>query len=443
MRRFLAIAVIWLGCAAAWLVLGSALVVRSGDATGRLGSEVHQLWGPPMEQKPPTATAELPAQPKADPAPKPDTGAPPASRDTEAQAPAEQNAPAGTAIPLAGSDIKVDLALEHRRKGLVWFPTYAVTFDARYSFGNPTDKPQTVDFSFPLERENALYDGFEVLRADGSSADATVADGVATWRDVLAPHQQKSYRVKYRSRGTERFTYALASGTGQVKDFRLALTSDVSAVDFPAGTLSPSSKQLGTSGFSGEWKFKTLVSSSPIGVELPQKINPGPLAARITFFAPVGLLFFFFVVAVLSGARAKAMHPMHFFFLGTAFFAFHLLFSYLVDHSEIAPSFAIASGVSLALVVSYARLFVGWRFALREIGVSQALYLVLFSLTFFWPGFTGLSITVGAILTLFVMMQLTGRKNWDDAEKRHEAPAGCVSPYRCAPSVTDTPLSAR
>jgi len=68
--------------------------------------------------------------------------------------------------------------------------------------------------------------------------------------------------------------------------------------------------------------------------------------------------------------------------------------------------------VSLALVVSYARLFVGWRTAVSVLGVSQVIYLVLFSFSFFWEGFTGLAITVGAILTLFMMMQLTGRLDW-------------------------------
>jgi hypothetical protein len=63
--------------------------------------------------------------------------------------------------------------------------------------------------------------------------------------------------------------------------------------------------------------------------------------------------------------------------------------------------------------VSYARLFVGWRLALREVGVSQVLYLVLFSVSFFWSGFTGLAITLGAILTLFVIMQITGKLDWD------------------------------
>ena len=126
----------------------------------------------------------------------------------------------------------------------------------------------------------------------------------------------------------------------------------------------------------------------------------------------MGLLFFFFVVAVFAAARSVKLHPLNYFFLGCAFFAFHLLFAYLVDHLAIAPSFLVAAATSILLVVTYGRLFVGWRFALLQMGLSQLIYLVMFSFTFFWEGFTGLAITVGAIVTLFVMMQFTGRVRW-------------------------------
>jgi hypothetical protein len=42
------------------------------------------------------------------------------------------------------------------------------------------------------------------------------------------------------------------------------------------------------------------------------------------------------------------------------------------------------------------------------------IYLVLFSYAFFWNGFTGLSITVIAVITLFVVMQATGRIRWSE-----------------------------
>ena len=55
------------------------------------------------------------------------------------------------------------------------------------------------------------------------------------------------------------------------------------------------------------------------------------------------------------------------------------------------------------------RLVVGLRLALVEVGLAQFIYLVLFSYTFFFVGYTGLAITVLCIATLFVAMQLTGR----------------------------------
>jgi len=38
---------------------------------------------------------------------------------------------------------------------------------------------------------------------------------------------------------------------------------------------------------------------------------------------------------------------------------------------------------------------------------------VLFSYAFFFEGFTGLTVTIGAIVTLFVIMQMTGKIRWD------------------------------
>ena len=54
------------------------------------------------------------------------------------------------------------------------------------------------------------------------------------------------------------------------------------------------------------------------------------------------------------------------------------------------------------------------RFALKEAGISQFIFLVLFSYSFFFKGFTGLSVTIGAIATLAVLMQLTGKINWSE-----------------------------
>ncbi len=407
MRRLVAIGFIWLGCAIAWIILGSTILVRTGEASSSLMQEVWGLWGPPMQQAPPRAVFVETKKKRERTTMTDATGRP---YETEVV----RDEDVETEIPLDESDVAVKLALAHRQKGLLWFATYGVDFRAQYDFVNDSGADRTMIVRFPLGNAEAVYDGFEVRDEHGDKIETRIAGGVAEWRSIFRAGEQRRYAIEYRSRGTERWGYQLTAGTGQVRAFRLAADTDFGSVDFPAGTLSPSTQRRDAGAWHGEWKFASLVASQPIGIALPQKLNPGPLASKITFFAPVGLLFFFFVVAVLAAAGKRRIHPLNYFFFGCAFFAFHLLFAYLVDHVAIVPAFALSSLVSLALVVSYARLFVGWRFALGEMAAAQLIYLVLFSFTFFWSGFTGLAITTGAILTLFVIMQLTGRVTWDD-----------------------------
>jgi len=153
-------------------------------------------------------------------------------------------------------------------------------------------------------------------------------------------------------------------------------------------------------------------------VDLPNRLNPGPLASRITFFAPVSLLFFITVVVVLGVLSGRSLHPMNYFFLSAAFFAFHLLLAYLVDHVNIHAAFLIASATSIALVVSYLRLVGGARFAFLQAGVAQLVFLVLFSYAFFFEGYTGLTVTVGSVITLFILMQATARVDWSEVFAR-------------------------
>ena len=198
------------------------------------------------------------------------------------------------------------------------------------------------------------------------------------------------------------------------RDVSLVLTTNAAGIDVPEGMLSPTSIQPGPKG--GRvltWAYGTLVSSNDLGVAMPERLNPGPFVSRVTFFAPVSLFLFFFAVFALSVLRGVRLHPMHFFFLGAACFAFHLLLAYLVDVVTVPAAMALASAVSLGLVVSYVRLVAGPRFALVEVGGSQAVYLVGFAATFFLDGTTGLAITLLSVATLFVAMQATGRIDWE------------------------------
>ena len=226
-----------------------------------------------------------------------------------------------------------------------------------------------------------------------------------------------------------------AADVAQVRDFSLKMTTNFKEIDFPDNTLSPTQKTETASGWNLDWNYKNLVSGYQIAMTMPEKLQPGPLAGRISFFAPVSLFFFFFLMLIITTMRGIELHPMNYFFLAAAFFAFHLLLAYLVDHVSIHLAFAICSAVSIFLVISYLRLVVGTRFATREAALAQFIYLVAFSYAFFLKGFTGLAVTIGSITTLFVVMQVTGKIRWHEKfAPRSAAPE--LAPPTPTPSAT-------
>jgi hypothetical protein len=439
MRRLLAIGFIWLCCAGAWAVLGSTLAVRSGATSGELSREVRALWGPPLVQAPPSGVGRERHRAR--------VREQRYDEKTKRYLEVDREDEVETVRPLVleRSDLDVQLALEHRQKGLLWFPTYGVSFTGRYTLRNDSAETRVARVAFPIEASGVTYDGFTVAGEGGVPIEVSFDEAAeepgrprrahAAFERTLAPGEAAAFTVAYRARGTERWAYGvdgegLGPEKGRARNFRLTLATDFDAVDFPAGSLSPSEHGPRDGGWRGTWRFDQIVGTKAIGVVLPERLNPGPLAAKLTFFAPVSLLFFFFVTGMLLAARGRSIHPVNYFFLACAFFAFHLLFAYLIDHYAVAPSFALASAVSVALVASYARLVVGGRTAALQVALPQLIYLVLFSVTFFWKGYTGLAITVGAILTLFVVMQLTGRTEWEKVLSRGTATplAGDASP---------------
>ncbi|MDH4065679.1 MAG: inner membrane CreD family protein [Acidobacteriota bacterium] len=419
-RRFFAIGAIFVGAAAAWFTLGTSLVYRTGQFDGSLRREVALLWGGPHVQQAPEAFVARPSE-TVETVVEKDAGGHDVSR--QVRKPSTRWAPA----PLTRTDAEVTLDLEQRQKGLLWFDTYTVVFRGSYVFTNPdaVDRRMRIRFAFPAP--HAIYDDF-TLTVNGQSAPrgGDLAKEVETVAD-LGPNGQLTVTVGYRSRGLDDWRYAFSpDGVAEARDFVLKARTNVRSVDFPPGTMSPTSRTESGDGWLLTWQFANLVTGQAIGIDLPARQNPGPLAARITFFAPVSLLFFLSVMVVLDVLSRDSLHPMNYVFISAAFFAFHLLLAYLVDHVSIHTAFAAAAFVSAGLVASYLRAVGGMRERWWQAVLAQALYLVAFSYAFFFEGFTGLAVTCGAIVTLFALMQMTARVHWADVfdRGRREATRG-------------------
>lgn len=409
-KRIAALVFIFICTTVAWMILGSTIFYRTETQGSDLRGLVASTWGERQKQSPPTASYQVPVTKTLE------------SVEDGKKISRTVKEFSTVTLPLEATRLKVDIHLEPRQKGLLWYRTYKVAFAGDYTFRNTSDKEQAVTFVLPLPAARAIYDDL-AISVDGAPLATTPSGTAISGSTRLAPGQKALFKASYNSQGLDRWGYNFGGEVVQVRDFELAMTTNFKAIDFPENTLSATQKNETADGWALAWTYKNMLSGYEIGMELPQKLQPGPLAGRISYFAPVSLFFFFFLILIITTMRGIDLHPMNYFFLAGAFFAFHLLLAYLVDHISIHAAFAICSVVSVFLVVSYLRLVLGLRFAAVEAAITQLVYLVLFSYAFFLQGFTGLAITIGSILTLFLVMQMTGRIRW---EEKFSSPAKVV-----------------
>jgi inner membrane protein involved in colicin E2 resistance len=416
-KRIAAIAFIFLCTTFAWGVLGTTIFQRTYSSDSSSGVRVASTWGAPQNQLPPVAAYEE-IVPKKE-----------VTTENGQKKEVVTQEKVTNVLPLESSHLNVDLNLEHRQKGLLWYSTYKVAFDGSYSFRNTSEKDQTILFTLSFPTAQAIYDDL-IFTVDDVPISLKNEKNSATGTARVAAGKTASLKVGYKSQGLNDWHYSFGnaevntpgddatrtsgSNVASVRDFSLKMTTNFKDIDFPENSLSPTEKAETANGWLLNWNYKNLVSGYQIAMTMPEKLQPGPLAGRISFFAPVSLFFFFFLMLIITTLRGIELHPMNYFFLAAAFFSFHLLLAYLVDHISIHMAFAICSAVSIFLVVSYLRLVVGTRFASREAALAQFIYLVAFSYAFFLKGFTGLAITIGSILTLFVVMQATGKIRWKE-----------------------------
>ncbi|HKR21703.1 MAG TPA: inner membrane CreD family protein [Pyrinomonadaceae bacterium] len=408
--RIIAIVFIFVLTSIAWGILGGTILSRTYDSSASSSSKVESTWGTQQNQAPPTALF-ITRTPKKEEVIE---GGVKITKTTFEET--------KTILPLESSKIDVNLNLEHRQKGLLWYSTYKVDFMGHYTFRNISMLEQNIQFDLKFPTSQAIYDNL-TFTVDGVPVALTTNNNAASGTVKIGPDKVAQLTIGYSSQGLNQWRYRFGDrDVSQVRDFNLRMTTNFKDIDFPENTLSPSEKTMTENGWNLTWSYKNLLSGYEIAMVMPEKLQPGPLAGRISFFAPVSLFFFFFLMLIITTMRGIDLHPMNYFFLAAAFFSFHLLLAYLVDHVSIHASFAIAAAVSIFLVVSYLRLVVGIRFASREAALAQFIYLVMFSYAFFLKGFTGLAITIGSVLTLFVVMQVTGRVRW--AEKFKIKPVG-------------------
>ena len=281
LRQILALAFIFLCTTIAWMILGSTISSRTYGANQQLQGHVSSTWGTSQEQSPPTAHYIVIE--------------PTRSTTVENGKIVVHNDKIERRIPLSleSSRIRVKIDLDPRQKGLLWYSTYAVDFGGDYVFRNDSVVAQNVSFRLKFPAQKAIYDGLQ-MKVDDQVVPLATDDQGTVGQATVPPESTAKLHVAYRSQGLDSWRYHLGDGIAQARDLQLVMQTNFRDIDFADDTLSPTAKLLTDGGWQLTWQYSNLVSGFQIGMPMPEKLQPGPLAGEISYAAPVSLFFFFF-----------------------------------------------------------------------------------------------------------------------------------------------------
>ena len=383
-KRIVAIGCIFLLACGGWWLLGTATSFRSLKLNRQLGAMVKDLYGAKLVQQAPTFAVEIPGINQF------------------------------RWLMPSRNEIVVALQTDYRKKGLIWYPTYLCSFDGSYTITNSDEVAQKVRLHFDFPAKGGTYDNFSIaVDQQPLMVPINTTEGVGEIIE-LAPGESKMFRIRYDTRGIREWRYQMDSHVGRVQNLNLVVHTNFHQFDYPAGGWSATTAGEAEDGLTLTWNTTDLITTQDVGVIIPEKLNPGPLTSRITFFAPVCLLFFFILVATINILYRINIHPMHYLFVAAGFFAFHLLLAYLVGVLNIHVSFMISAAISVVLVTSYLSASLRGEFPRKVAVGGQLFFLVLFSYSFFLKGITGLMVAIGSVVTLAILMRVTAHVDWDN-----------------------------
>lgn len=315
------------------------------------------------------------------------------------------------ALPLASQRVRVDAAMNYRKRGLVYFSGFDFDFDGRYTLRNDRGKTIDVVFVLPLpmiKNQVLLSDlSFEV---GGESQKVELAAGRdrLQWSGRLADGEETKIAIAFRGRGLNRFTYRLDPSL-PVRDFsfELAITGG-RGYDYASGVMpAVEAREEGESTVLA-WHYDALESGVPVGAILPSEEAWDAVVLKMLAHAtPAFLLFFAGLVAIFETYRVRPrVYQMYLLAAGWAFF--YVLLPYLGAFLHFYLAWAVSIAVVGALLASFAARLVGpgaRRYTLAALAPS----LLVPSLAVMLQGYTGLIYTVEILAILVVLMRFATR----------------------------------
>lgn len=382
------------------LAIGLRIDDRHASTYSRSLKAVQQIWGGTIRQVPPSFTYD-------DIATREYTNEKTGNIETRPVI-------VSRSVGIESQDVRVNIASNIRQKGLLKFAGYGLEFDGTYVIRNNGPRAQTFDFRFDIPENAGNITGIEILLEDRPySGDTNLADGFQ-WRGKLAPRETKRFRIQYNAKGTDRFDYLLGANQLALDRLNFELTTDFSEYRIPEDAMAPTAEGADDQTAKLSWSSENLVTGQNIALRFEIEGNYGKIASKLFYYAPLALLLFTGFLLIVNAAKGVRLHPMHFLFLMTGFFVFYLFGSYIISFVHILLGIGLALALSTGIMLYYAYLIRKGDEFLQSVAFGAAMFQWIFSIAFFFPAYTGLMITLAAIIALVALMRATAAIEWED-----------------------------
>lgn len=316
---------------------------------------------------------------------------------------------------ISASDLFLDLEVDYRKKGLVYYTGYNADFKGTYVVKNPENEKIYLSFIFPYpakQGQGMLQDLKMSINGKEDIEDTEYQPNLALWTGMLDASESLEISVRYRARGLNQFLYGFERGE-QVNQFKMSINViGATDLDYPEFAMPATEPPVITpEGKLLTWKTDRLMTQLNIGVILPDKINIRNQTVKMLMRAP-----FFFLLFLISAIAILKLseHPFHFLqiaIISVAYFLFYPLFSYISEYMNVIFSFLAAFSIIGLLIFNYSRILYNMTIA-AALSVAYTFYLGITSVAALLPTYTGLILIIeGVVLLAIVMQVLSGFKN--------------------------------
>jgi len=279
-KKIIAIVFIFMMTAIAWMILGGANSVRTKTLSNSLKTQVANLYGGKLNIESPKCFSRITKH-------KEET----VNNTIRIVEYFENNY-----HELINSDIKIDVYLDQRKKGNMWFPTFKAEFKGEYIFQIDESSKDDLFIYSTLNSSDAIYNNL-YLKINNEDID-NVLPLINKQEIPVIPLSDNTVKlmVSYSATGMEDLYYLITTernAIAQINNFKLVLSTDFDLYDFPSNMMSPTTINKTDNRNELIWELNKTITGKNIGLLIPNKLNPGEIITRVSFFAPVSLLFFF------------------------------------------------------------------------------------------------------------------------------------------------------